>query len=235
MSENMTMDGTPANHMSARELLVIFGLPGSGKSTQSHLLQDRLGYSIMSLGGYFRKLAKTDEEVRVKVESGVIFPDEMTVKAIRSSLTELVGKPDTKGIIHDDIVSAVQAEAEDSAAKELGLQGPYPVFVNIDKEVARERLSVRLVCSACVIPIRPGSVEDADACAKCGGTIIKRTDDNPETIARRLDDYEHRVRSMADYYSGQGRLITVDGSGDVETIYSHILSGLDEARSKRSS
>ncbi len=217
--------------MSNRELIVIFGLPGSGKSTQSHLMHDRLGHEIMSLGGYFRKLSTTDPEIKKAMDAGIIFPDEMTIKAIKGSLEELSSREGVKGIIHDDIVSAAQAQAEDDIAKELGLKGPYPVLVKITKEEARDRLSVRLVCSTCIIPIRPGSQEDKDACHKCGGEIIKRTDDNPEAIAHRLGDYSKRIEEIAQYYESLGRLITINGSQEVEDIYTDIIQALNKVRS----
>ena len=97
--------------------------------------------------------------------------------------------------------------------------------LDIDNEEIVKRLSSRTVCEQCQTPYtgrEPGTI-----CEKCGGTLMRRKDDEPEAIRTRLQVYDTDTAPVLDWYKRAGdKVVVVDAAGSVDEVTARILRGL---------
>ena len=214
--------------------LVVFGPPGAGKGTQARMLAEARGLVQLSTGDMLRAAvaAETDigKQVKEAMETGQLCPDEIVIRLI----SDRVDEPDgTNGFILDGFPRTVaQAEALDALLKDKNKDLDAVVEIKVDDDLLVGRITGRFTCANCGEgyhetfrpPKRPG------VCDKCGSTeFTRREDDNEETVRRRLTAYHSETEPLVDYYSGTGRMKTVDGSQDIASVKEQIeeaLSGL---------
>ena len=202
------------------------GAPGAGKGTQARLLQERLGLPQISTGDIFRALkdAQTPlaEEVRVIMQAGKLVPDDLTVRIVE----ERTAKDDCRdGYVLDGFPrTTAQAEALEALAARQGHE-IIAVLVDVPLDTLEKRITGRRDCPVCGeiynVHFKPPKVE-----GRCDlhpeAQLRQRADDNPETIRKRLDEYEAKTRPLVDYYESSGRLRRVDGTRDPREIYADI-------------
>lgn len=206
-------------------IAALIGYPGSGKGTQALLLEERMGFHPLSTGEYIRNMAKTDEEVKKRYEAGIPQPDEVIVPAVKSQLKNL--DPEIENIVLDSFPHSVgQARKLSEIIKELKISEPIVFLVKISEEEVKKRISIRKVCSLCHTPIFPGSTDETDKCKKCGGKITTRSDDDSETVERRIKEDRERLEGLTEYYKKLGALIAIDGMKSVEEVYGQIAKNL---------
>ena len=121
-----------------------------------------------------------------------------------------------------------QAEALDKALKELGQKIDYAINVEVPDENIVNRMSGRRACVDCGatyhIAYAPTSKEGI--CYKCGGGLILRDDDKPETVLKRLGVYHEQTQPLIDYYSKKGVLAEVDGTQAMDDVFNAIVNVL---------
>jgi adenylate kinase len=212
------------------KIIVLIGAPGAGKGTQARLLQERRGIPQISTGDMFREMKTQDtplaHEVQEIMASGKLISDDVTYRIVR----ERTSKPDTAGtyVLDGYPRTAVQAEQLEELAKEQGKE-IQAIEVDVPKEELLKRLTGRRSCPVCGeiynIYSKPPKVEgicdfhpDAE--------LVQRADDNEEKVRVRLETYEEQTKPLLDYYERSGRLKKVDGTGDVESIYSNLVENL---------
>ena len=104
----------------------------------------------------------------------------------------------------------------------------------IDVEVPDEnivnRMSGRRACVDCgaTYHIVYAPTEKEDVCDKCGGSLILRDDDKPETVLKRLGVYHEQTQPLIDYYTKAGILKEVDGTIDINDVFAAIVQILGE-------
>ncbi len=208
------------------KIIVLIGAPGAGKGTQARLLDERRGIPQISTGDMFREMKTLDtplaREVQEIMASGKLISDDLTYKIVR----ERTSKPDTAGsyVLDGYPRTAVQAEQLEDLAKEQEKE-IQAIEVDVPKDELMKRLTGRRSCPVCGeiynIYSKPPKVEgfcDAHPEAK----LDQRADDNEEKVKVRLETYEELTKPLLDYYERSGRLKKVDGTGDVEDIYSNL-------------
>lgn len=208
------------------KIIVLIGAPGAGKGTQARLLDERRGVPQISTGDMFREMKTLDtplaREVQEIMASGKLISDDLTYKIVR----ERTSKPDTAGsyVLDGYPRTAVQAEQLEDLAKEQEKE-IQAIEVDVPKDELMKRLTGRRSCPVCGeiynIYSKPPKVEgfcDAHPEAK----LDQRADDNEEKVKVRLETYEELTKPLLDYYERSGRLKKVDGTGDVEDIYSNL-------------
>lgn len=208
------------------KIIVLIGAPGAGKGTQARLLQERRGIPQISTGDMFREMRTQDtplaREVQEIMASGKLISDELTYKIVR----ERTSKPDTAGtyVLDGYPRTAVQAEQLEELAKEQGKE-IHAIEVDVPKEELMKRLTGRRSCPVCGeiynIYTKPPKAEgfcDDHPEAK----LDQRADDNEEKVRVRLETYEELTKPLLDYYEKSGRLTKIDGTGEVEEIYSDL-------------
>jgi len=214
--------------------LVLLGAPGVGKGTQAELLCANLGTCHLSTGDIFRAAKAMDACQRTPaltaaldyMRRGDLVPDE-TVLAL---VAERVGCLRCEGgFLLDGFPRTVaQAEALDRllAGEKLRLDAVLSYDLPLEQVVAR--LSGRRTCPGCKavfhVEARPPKV--AGVCDHCGGKLYQREDDRPESIRVRMEAYERSTAPLADYYRGQGLLVSIAAEGTPEEIFQRTVEAL---------
>jgi adenylate kinase len=212
-------------------IVVLTGAPGAGKGTQAELLAEKCGLIKVSTGDALRKHVKNGTEIgRVADEimkRGDLVPDDVLFEIIKQELAE-AGK---KTVLLDGYPRNL-SQAETLAT----LVETHPVKVAIQLEVEKEelfrRLSGRRVCCSCgaTYHIDNNPPKSEGTCDQCGqNAVSQRSDDNPESVNRRLEVYEDNTRPILHFYQQRDLLKKVSGSGATETIFSTlkgVISGL---------
>ena len=208
--------------------LILLGAPGAGKGTQAEVICNKKNIPTISTGNILREALKSGTEMGLKaktyMESGQLVPDEILIGIIKDRMKE----PDCQnGLILDGCPRTIpQAEALD--------QMGAGIDVVLDIEVADEdivtRMSGRRVCEACgssyhVLYKQPKAEGVCDA---CGGTLVQRKDDHPDTVKERLNVYHNQTEPLKEYYSKQGKLRVVHGQDKVEDTTKMVLEALED-------
>ena len=206
--------------------LILLGAPGAGKGTQAEILCKKLGIPSISTGNILRAAIKDGTPTGLKAKSfmdaGQLVPDEVIIGIIGERLEQ----PDcAKGYILDGVPRTIgQAEAIEKA----GIQIDAVVAIEISEEEILRRMSGRRVCEACGssynVEADPPKVEGI--CDNCGGKLIQRKDDTPETVRERLKVYHKETAPLADFYAQRGLLKKVEVADNKEATNAKILQVL---------
>ena len=206
--------------------LILVGPPGAGKGTQGEILSKKLGIDTISTGVMLRTAIKEQTEVGKLAEQyindGKLVPDDVIVAIVKERLAQ----PDCdKGFILDGFPRTVpQAEALTAS----GVKIDKVLSLEVDDSVIVERLSARRECSKCGAPYsvlyKKPAVEGK--CDKCGGELIQRADDNPETIQTRLNVYHEQTEPIKAYYEKQGLLVKAEGADSVDDTTKNVFKAL---------
>lgn len=208
------------------KIIVLIGAPGAGKGTQARLLQERRGIPQISTGDMFREMKTLDTPLALEVQaimaSGKLISDDITYRIVR----ERTSKSDTAGtyVLDGYPRTAVQAEQLEELAKEQGKE-IQAIEVDVDRAELMKRLTGRRSCPVCgeiyniysKPPERDGFCDDHPEAA-----LDHRTDDSEEKVKVRLETYDELTKPLLDYYEKSGRLRKIDGTGEIEDIYSEI-------------
>ena len=117
------------------------------------------------------------------------------------------------------------AEALDN----MGVEIQHVINIDISDEKIINRMSGRRVCENCgrpfhIVTLKP---KKEGICDDCGGTLVQRKDDHPDTVLARLETYHKETEPLVSYYEKQGKLVTVKGQDDVEATTKAILEGIE--------
>ena len=207
--------------------IVLFGKPGSGKGTQAPRLAEALGVPTLATGNVLRDAAKAGtplgREAKAFMDRGDLVPDNVILGIIREELA----KPEyARGVILDGVVRTVpQAEGLAALLKGLGRAVDAVVSLEVPDEEIVKRMSSRTVCSTCQTPYsgrKPG-----EKCENCGGSLVRRSDDEPEAVRNRLSVFQAQTSPVFDWYRHNGgRLVVVDAMGAVGDVTQRVMHAL---------
>ncbi|WP_417109390.1 adenylate kinase, partial [Hominenteromicrobium sp.] len=185
--------------------LILLGAPGAGKGTQAEVICKHLGIPAISTGNILREALKSGTEMGLKakafMDAGQLVPDEIVIGIIKDRLAEEDCK---NGFILDGFPRTIpQAEALDAS----GVVIDRVIDIEVPDEKIVTRMSGRRVCEKCgssyhVLYKQP-SVEGK--CDICGGTLVQRKDDHPDTVKERLEVYHTQTEPLKEFYSKQGK------------------------------
>ena len=206
--------------------LILLGAPGAGKGTQAELLMEKLHIPGISTGNMLREAMRNGtavgEKAKYYMDNGLLVPDEV----IMDIVAERVAQPDCKnGFILDGVPRTL---AQAAALQERGVQIDHVVSIEIDDSVIEGRMTGRRVCSNCGasyhIVANPSKTEGK--CDLCGGDLMIRKDDAPETVRRRLVVYHEQTEVLKDFYAKLGKLRLVEGNQSIEGACEDILTAI---------
>lgn len=210
--------------------IVMLGAPGAGKGTQAKKIAERYNLPHISTGDIFRVNIKAGTELGRKAKSyidqGALVPDEVTIGMLMDRIHE---EDCSNGYVLDGFPRTIpQAESLTEALQREGERIDRAVNIDVPDEHIVHRMSGRRVCTHCGatyhIVFNPSSREGV--CDLCGGELILRNDDRPETVEKRLQVYHEQTKPLIDYYAGQQVLKTVDGTQDMEQVFADIQAVL---------
>ncbi|MEJ2719901.1 MAG: adenylate kinase [bacterium] len=209
--------------------LVILGAPGSGKGTQAARIAEAGNVRHVSTGDLLRDAVARQTPIGKQVESimaaGKLVSDDIVLELIREVLADR-GKWD--GWILDGYPrNLAQAEALEGVLKDVGETVDKVICIDLDPEVIVARLSNRRTCGSCKavyhLVNKPPKVEGK--CDACGGDLIHRADDQPETIRKRLDVYDKETLPILGLYEKRYEVCRVDGSKPIDEVTA-VITGM---------
>ena len=200
--------------------LVLLGPPGSGKGTHAARITHSYGIPAVSTGDALREQLAIGSPLgmraKVYMDAGKLVPDEI----IDDLVEDLFEKRDMeKGFLFDGFPRTVeQAKALDGFLAKKGKRLDTVLFLNVPKDVLIERIAGRRVCPACGDSYNLGwkDPEAEGICDLCGTRLIRREDDEPGTVEKRVAVYNEQTSPLIEYYSKQGILIEIDGAKEVD-------------------
>lgn len=208
--------------------IIFLGAPGAGKGTQAEIVSEKLSIPTVSTGNIIRAALKDGTPMGLKarafIEAGELVPDDVVIGIIQERLSE---DDCANGFILDGFPRTIpQAEALDA----MGIVIDKVIDIEVPDETIARRLSGRRVCKNCGcsyhIDYKKPSVEGV--CDACGGELIQRSDDAPETVLERLAVYHEKTEPLKAFYEKQGKLFIVEGQEQVEDTTALTLRLLEE-------
>lgn len=206
--------------------IIMLGGPGAGKGTQAKKIAEAYKIPHISTGDIFRANIKAGTELGKKakgyMDQGLLVPDELVVDLV----VDRIGQEDAKnGYVLDGFPRTIpQAEALDKALKQISETIDYAIDVEVPDQVIINRMSGRRACIGCggTFHIEFNPPKSEGKCDLCGGELILRDDDKPETVKKRLDVYHEQTQPLIDYYTNQKLLVEVDGTKEVAQVFDAI-------------
>lgn len=206
--------------------LILLGAPGAGKGTQAERLCAILGIPTISTGNILRAAIKNKTPVGLQakhyIEAGQLMPDQVIIDIV----TERLAAPDCeKGYILDGVPRTI-AQAE--ALEKAGIVFDDVISIEISDEAIMQRMSGRRVCEHCgasfhLVAVPP---KQEGICDNCGGKLVQRKDDAPETVKTRLEVYHRETAPLIDFYKERGVLKRVETQPTVEENTKAMLRAL---------
>jgi adenylate kinase len=207
--------------------IIMLGAPGAGKGTQAKKLAVKYGIPHISTGDIFRANIKNGTELGTKakvfMDQGLLVPDELVVDLV---VDRFKAADCENGYVLDGFPRTIpQAKALDEALVKNNDAVEYAIDVDVPDINIISRMAGRRACVNCggtyhLVTI-PTKVEGI--CDVCGGELILREDDKPETVEKRLTVYHEQTQPLIDYYTSKGILKSVDGTTDLETVFQKIV------------
>ena len=208
--------------------LILLGAPGAGKGTQAEKICDKLNIPAISTGNIIRAALKNGTEMGLKAKSymdaGQLVPDEVVIGIIKDRLKD----DDCKnGFILDGFPRTIpQAQA----LVDMGIDIDKVIDIEVPDEKITKRMSGRRVCSKCAnsyhMEYKKPKVEGI--CDACGGELVQRKDDAPETVQARLVEYHEMTEPLKGFYENLGKLRIVEGQEEVADTTKLVFAALED-------
>ena len=206
--------------------IAIMGPPGGGKGTQAEILSEKLTVPHISTGAIIRNAIREKTQLGLVacdyIEKGQLVPDELVIDMVSHRLSE---KDCENGYILDGFPrTLIQGREMDK----IGIELDCVLNLLVADDVIVERLSGRRECKACAVPyhVKFNPPKKDGVCDRCGGVLITRDDDVPETILQRLSVYHQQTEPLIDFYKEKGLLINVSGRDSIEDTTLAVLEAL---------
>lgn len=206
--------------------MIFLGAPGAGKGTQAEVVCKELNIPAISTGNMLREAVKNGTEsglaAKKFMDAGDLVPDEVVIGILKDRIAQDDAK---NGFILDGFPRTVtQAEA----LEKMGVQIDKVIEINVPDDAITARMSGRRVCEKCGnsyhIEYKPTKAEGI--CDACGGKVVQRVDDKPETVLGRLKTYHEKTEPLKDFYAAKGKLKTVEGQGEIAEITRRTLDAI---------
>ncbi|MGQ0715009.1 MAG: adenylate kinase [Gemmatimonadaceae bacterium] len=208
-------------------ILVLLGPPGAGKGTQAEPVAQRLGIPKIATGDVLRAAVHEGTEMgkaaQRYMDRGELVPDDVILAIMKDTL----GRPEmARGAILDGVVRTVpQAEGLARVLQELSREVDAVLLFEVPDDELVRRLSGRTICDRCQTPYT--GREPGTPCDKCGGRLVRRKDDEPEAVRRRLQVYRDQTAPVIDWYRQGGTpLVSVDAVGSPAKVTERVIRAL---------
>ena len=202
------------------ECIILIAAPAAGKGTIANYIEDKYNYKHISTGDLLRKEIKNHTKIGMEIKSlldrGSLVKDDIIKEVFEKEF-----KKTKSNIILDGIPrTLLQAKMLDEIYQECdNVKLKKVIYIDIDKDIAIERISNRLICEDCGSSYSKIFITDYK-CTKCGGNLISRSDDNEETFLDRYNTFLNETKPLLDYYGD--KVVTIYNNTTLEDVYKSV-------------
>lgn len=203
--------------------LILLGPPGAGKGTQAKKLELEFGYKQISTGDLLRKAVQDGTQIgRVAegyMKKGALVPDDIIIKLVKGAILQ-----HERFILDGFPRNISQANMLEDLLSEIHARLQYVILLSVSDDEIVHRLLARRVCPVCgrVYNLLTSPPKNDNLCDDCGVPLVKREDDNEETIRNRLKVYREETAPLIDYYRKKKILKEVSASSSVDRVFAKI-------------
>lgn len=210
--------------------LILLGAPGAGKGTQAEIIAAKLRIPTISTGNILREAIRNETQTGLEakryMDGGMLVPDDV----ILGIVAERVAREDCKnGFILDGVPRTI---AQAQALEDKGVCMDCVLSIEIDDAVIERRMTGRRVCASCGasyhVTAHPPRTEGV--CDACGGELIIRKDDAPDTVRQRLKVFHEQTEALKGFYEKLGKLKLINGDQPIEAVTRDVLAALEIAQ-----
>lgn len=211
--------------------IILIAAPAAGKGTEAAKIKEEYNIPHISTGDLLRaEIAKGNEEINELIKNGQLVGDDIVLNLLKNRIIE---QDCNNGYILDGFPRNVdQAIAYDKILEELNKDIGIVIVLDIDKEIAKSRISGRMSCPNCgrVYNLNNKDMlpKDGNLCDVCNTELTRRADDNPDTYDERYNTYLSKTAPLIDYYKDRGIVYTVSASGTVDETHKQVKEVLGE-------
>ena len=211
--------------------VVLLGSSGAGKGTQAVRLAREKELALLATGEMLREHVRSGTALGKRAEPymdrGEFVPDEVAIRV----LLERLDWPDAAGgSVQDGFPRTVeQAKALDAALAKRSQQVTLALLIDVSPAESKARLTARWTCPSdgAIYHERTQPPQRPGRCDRCGSSLVRRDDDRPEAVARRLEVYEEEVRTLLEYYERAAKLVRINGEQPAEAVWRDLLAAVD--------
>jgi len=213
--------------------IILYGRPGSGKGTQAILLAEKFKLEHFSSGEALRQRKQindfTGRKLKKVMNQGKWVPECTIIKIWLDRLEEFEKKKNFKGWIYDGGPRLnLETELLDNALQWYEWHKDIRVIlIDISAKTAFDRLTKRRQCKQCkeLIPW-VGKFKKTKECHKCGGKLVYRSDDKPQAIRERLNQFRKYTIPQINYFKKRRKFIRINGEQPIEDVFKDILKAI---------
>lgn len=202
--------------------LILLGAPGAGKGTVAKLLTKMDGSVQISTGDILRGAVAAGTELGKQAEAAMKAGDLVSDDLIMGIMKDRLKEDDCKsGYLLDGFPRTIpQAEALKTLLAGMGEKLDFVVNIDVPRDVILDRLTTRRTCSDCgaIYNVKSNPPATEGKCDACGGPVVQRDDETEEAISNRLDVYNEKTAPLANFYQGEGMLLTVTATSSDAVI-----------------
>ena len=205
--------------------IILFGPPGAGKGTQAQFIVKKHNYFQLSTGQLLRNETKQKthlgKEIEKLISNGKFVSDEIVDTLLKQSITNLKFRD---RIIFDGYPRNVQQAINlEKILAEFDQNIGRIIFLNVARDIIEKRIMGRMTCEKCNMILNEFFNKSEIELHPCGKEhLVKRIDDNLETIIERYDTYINTTKPVLDFYLKNENFYTIDGNAEIEEITSKI-------------
>ncbi len=204
---------------------MLLGAPGSGKGTQAELITRQFGIPVTSPGAILRREKDLGTPLGLEAseytKQGGLVPDKLIVQLIEDWLRLHGGY----GFVFDGFPRTLpQAESLQEILRKHRTPLDIAIWLEVSEETVRDRIGSRLQCRGCGFTTSVSSAHFAErpVCPFCDGPLVRRNDDEPEVLQKRLQEFNAKTQPLADFYGRISILNKIDGNRPREEVFADI-------------
>ena len=202
--------------------IVLLGIQGSGKGTLVLALEKHLDFSLISVGLLLREEIATGSELGKYISNIINSGNLLDTKTVLEVIDEKLKRTKDINIFDGFPRNKEQADALDKIAKV-----DLVIYMNLPKEIAKERILNRLTCTKCG-NVTSKLFEKSTICSKCGGELAVRADDTPEAVEKRFKQYEELTYPLLNKYKAETKVLELDATKPTSELLDIVLEVINE-------
>ena len=205
--------------------LILLGPPGAGKGTQAKFIAKKFNLYQLSTGDLLREEIKNKTEIGKKIKHVIAHGDFVVDEIVNQLLKKVTTNPSNRNsIIFDGYPRNInQAENLETILNADNQSINFILFLKVTREVIEKRILGRIVCEKCNKSMNEYINKEEIHSHECGKNyLVKRNDDNQETIITRYEEYIKKTKPVLDFYSPRNYFHEIDGSQKIQAITNKI-------------